>query len=92
MVHYSHCMPTGNRTFRVAISSEKMATPNVRAPPDCGIMRGIVWSHVSTEVAMRLQHGYALLVGVGRSAYPAWSLPTTASDATALTDGRMGGA
>lgn len=33
---------------------------------------------------MRFQHGYALLVGVGRSAYPAWSLPTTASDAAAL--------
>jgi uncharacterized caspase-like protein len=33
---------------------------------------------------MLFQHGYALLVGVGRSAYPAWSLPTTASDAAAL--------
>ena len=33
---------------------------------------------------MHFQHGYALIVGVGRSAYPAWSLPTTASDAAAL--------
>ncbi len=33
---------------------------------------------------MHFRHGYALLVGVGRSAYPAWSLPTTASDAAAL--------
>ncbi len=33
---------------------------------------------------MLFQHGYALIVGVGRSAYPAWSLPTTASDAAAL--------
>jgi len=33
---------------------------------------------------MLFQHGYALLVGVGRSAYPAWSLPTTASDAAGL--------
>lgn len=33
---------------------------------------------------MLFQHGYALIVGVGRSAYPAWSLPTTASDASAL--------
>lgn len=33
---------------------------------------------------MRFQHGYALIVGVGRSAYPPWSLSTTASDAAAL--------
>jgi hypothetical protein len=33
---------------------------------------------------MLFQHGYALLVGVGRSAYPAWSLPTTVSDAAGL--------
>ncbi len=33
---------------------------------------------------MLFQHGYALIIGVGRSAYPAWSLPTTASDAAAL--------
>lgn len=32
---------------------------------------------------MLFQHGYALIVGVGRSAYPAWSLPTTASDQAA---------
>jgi uncharacterized caspase-like protein len=33
---------------------------------------------------MPFQHGYALIVGVGRSAYPDWSLPTTARDAAAL--------
>ena len=33
---------------------------------------------------MIFQHGYALIVGVGRSVYPAWSLPTAASDAAAL--------
>lgn len=33
---------------------------------------------------MFFQHGYALIVGVGRSAYPPWSLPTTASDAAVL--------
>lgn len=33
---------------------------------------------------MLFQHGYALIVGVGRSAYPDWSLPTTARDAAAL--------
>lgn len=33
---------------------------------------------------MLFQSGYALIIGVGRSAYPAWSLPTTASDAAAL--------
>ncbi len=29
-------------------------------------------------------HGYALLVGVGQSAYPKWSLPVTVKDAQAL--------
>src|SRR5262245_37247640 len=29
-------------------------------------------------------HGYALLIGVGASAYPAWSLPVTVKDAQAL--------
>lgn len=29
-------------------------------------------------------HGYALLIGVGRSAYPAWSLPVTVRDSQAL--------
>jgi hypothetical protein len=29
-------------------------------------------------------HGYALLVGVGRSSYPAWSLPVTVRDVRAL--------
>lgn len=29
-------------------------------------------------------HGYALLIGVGKSAYPAWSLPVTVKDAVAL--------
>lgn len=29
-------------------------------------------------------HGYALLIGVGQSAYPAWSLPVTVKDAQAL--------
>lgn len=28
--------------------------------------------------------GYALLIGVGRSAYPDWSLPVTVKDVTAL--------
>ena len=31
-------------------------------------------------------HGYALLVGVGESAYPKWSLPVTVKDAQALQD------
>jgi hypothetical protein len=29
-------------------------------------------------------HGYALLVGVGESAYPAWSLPVTVKDIQAI--------
>jgi len=29
-------------------------------------------------------HGYALLVGVGESAYPKWSLPVTVRDMQAL--------
>jgi hypothetical protein len=33
---------------------------------------------------MVFEHGYALIVGVGRAAYPPWSLPTTAQDAAAL--------
>jgi hypothetical protein len=31
-------------------------------------------------------HGYALLVGVGRCAYDAWSLPVTVRDMQALRD------
>lgn len=31
-------------------------------------------------------HGYALLIGVGACAYPAWSLPATVNDATALRE------
>ena len=30
-------------------------------------------------------HGYALLIGVGKSAYPAWSLPVTVRDMQALS-------
>lgn len=37
-------------------------------------------------------HGYALLIGVGESAYPKWSLPVTVKDMHAiqsiLTDAR----
>jgi len=29
-------------------------------------------------------HGYALLIGVGTSSYPAWSLPVTVKDAKAI--------
>ena len=29
-------------------------------------------------------HGYALLIGVGDSAYPPWSLPTTVKDVRAI--------
>ena len=29
-------------------------------------------------------HGYALLIGIGESAYPKWSLPVTVKDAQAL--------
>jgi hypothetical protein len=32
----------------------------------------------------RFDHGYALLIGVGQSAYPKWSLPVTVNDAQSL--------
>ena len=36
------------------------------------------------EGAMKFEHGYALIVGVGQSAYSAWSLPVTVKDAKVL--------
>ena len=33
---------------------------------------------------MKFEHGYALIVGVGQSAYSAWSLPVTVKDAKVL--------
>ncbi len=42
------------------------------------MMRIVFTTSLSSEVRMVFEHGYALIVGVGRSAYPAWSLPTTA--------------
>jgi hypothetical protein len=39
---------------------------------------------------MLFQHGYALIVGVGRPAYPAWSLPPTAG-AGGIAIGQVGG-
>jgi hypothetical protein len=35
-------------------------------------------------MARAFSHGYALFVGVGRTSYPAWSLPVTVKDAQAL--------
>ena len=35
-------------------------------------------------MAAQFTHGYALLVGVGDSAYPKWSLPVTVKDVQAL--------
>ena len=35
-------------------------------------------------MTQRFDHGYALLIGVGQSAYPKWSLPVTVKDMQAL--------
>ena len=35
-------------------------------------------------MTQRFDHGYALLIGVGQSAYPTWLLPITVKDVQAL--------
>ena len=34
----------------------------------------------------RFEHGYALLIGVGRTAHAPWSLPVTVHDVKAIKD------
>lgn len=38
------------------------------------------------QMADQFIHGYALLIGVGASVYPKWSLPVTVHDARSIYD------